>query len=61
MPTKTAIAPKAPKKREEPSQPKESIYEPQSQAPGGQFGFGVKLFLAAGLIILLFWFLNRSV
>jgi len=61
MPTKEAIASKAPKKREEPPQREESLYEPRPQAPGSQIGFGVKLFGIAGLVILLFWFLNKSV
>ena len=59
MATKEATVSKTPKKREEP-QVDESLYEPRPQTPGSQF-FGVKLFVIAGLVILLFWFLNKSV
>jgi hypothetical protein len=60
MPTKAATASRSPKKREEPPQVDESIYEPRPQAPGSQF-FAVKLFVIAGLVILLFWFMNKTV
>ena len=60
MPTKEATASRTPKKREEPPQVDESRYEPRPQAPGSQL-FGVKLFVIAGLVILLFWFMNKMV
>lgn len=58
---KKGSASNASSNKDEPPQDEESLYTQQNRTPSSQLGFGVKLFVIAGLVIALFWFLNKWV